>query len=152
MPDPVKRAVYVRSCAEKFGIDESWLDVTGSQRLFGSGEEIASTLRKRIREEIGITISVGVSFNKIFAKLGSDMKKPDAVTCISRENFKEKIKAKQISYLENSDFPNKNNQLRRVIGMPGDIIYMRDYVLYVKPAGEKHFLTEFEIIEKNYEK
>ena len=60
---------------EKFGIDESWLDVTGSQKLFGSGEEIAATLRKRIREEIGITISVGVSFNKVFAKLGSDYKK-----------------------------------------------------------------------------
>lgn len=73
---------------EKFGIDESWLDVTGSQRLFGSGEEIASILRKRIREEIGITISVGVSFNKVFAKLGSDYKKPDATTVISRENFK----------------------------------------------------------------
>jgi len=74
---------------EKFGIDESWLDVTGSQRLFGSGEEIATTLRKRIREEIGITISVGVSFNKVFAKLGSDYKKPDATTVISRDNYKE---------------------------------------------------------------
>lgn len=74
---------------EKFGIDESWLDVTGSQRLFGSGEEIAAILRKRVREEIGITISVGVSFNKVFAKLGSDYKKPDATTVISRENFKE---------------------------------------------------------------
>ena len=72
---------------EKFGIDESWLDVTGSQKLFGSGEEIAATLRKRIREEIGITISVGVSFNKVFAKLGSDYKKPDATTIISRENY-----------------------------------------------------------------
>lgn len=76
---------------EKFGIDESWLDVTGSQRLFGSGEEIASILRKRIREEIGITISVGVSFNKVFAKLGSDYKKPDATTVISRENFKDMV-------------------------------------------------------------
>ena len=74
---------------EKFGIDESWLDVTGSQRLFGNGEEIASILRKRIREEIGITISVGVSFNKVFAKLGSDYKKPDATTVISRENYKD---------------------------------------------------------------
>ncbi|MBE7033474.1 MAG: DNA polymerase IV [Ruminococcaceae bacterium] len=74
---------------EKFGIDESWLDVTGSQRLFGNGEEIAATLRKRIREEIGITISVGVSFNKVFAKLGSDYKKPDATTVISRDNYKE---------------------------------------------------------------
>ena len=76
---------------EKFGIDESWLDVTGSRKLFGSGEEIADILRKRIKEEIGITISVGVSFNKVFAKLGSDYKKPDATTVISRENFKDII-------------------------------------------------------------
>lgn len=74
---------------ERFGIDESWLDVTGSQKLFGSGEEIAAILRKRVREEIGITISVGVSFNKVFAKLGSDYKKPDATTIISRENYKD---------------------------------------------------------------
>ena len=74
---------------ERFGIDESWLDVTGSKQLFGSGEEIAAILRKRIREEIGITISVGVSFNKVFAKLGSDYKKPDATTIISRENYKD---------------------------------------------------------------
>lgn len=73
---------------EPFGIDESWLDVTGSQKLFGTGEEIANALRKRIKEEIGLTISVGVSFNKIFAKLGSDYKKPDATTCITRENYK----------------------------------------------------------------
>ncbi len=74
---------------ERFGIDESWLDVTGSKQLFGSGEEIAAILRKRIREEIGITISVGVSFNKVFAKLGSDYKKPDATTVISKENYKD---------------------------------------------------------------
>ena len=74
---------------EPFGIDESWLDVTGSCALFGDGKTIADTLRKRIKEELGITISVGVSFNKVFAKLGSDYKKPDATTVITRENFKE---------------------------------------------------------------
>lgn len=74
---------------EPFSIDESYLDVTGSQRLFGTGKEIADTLRKRIKDEIGITISVGVSFNKVFAKLGSDYKKPDATTVITRENYKE---------------------------------------------------------------
>ena len=86
-------AIYAEytDLVEKFGIDESWLDVTGSQKLFGSGEEIANILRKRIREEIGITISVGVSFNKVFAKLGSDYKKPDATTVISRDNFKDII-------------------------------------------------------------
>ncbi len=76
---------------EKFGIDESWLDVTGSLKLFGNGTQIADILRKRVKDEIGITISVGVSFNKIFAKLGSDLKKPDATTEISKENYKEKI-------------------------------------------------------------
>jgi len=74
---------------EPFSIDESYLDVTGSQKLFGDGKTIADTLRKRIKEELGITISVGVSFCKIFAKLGSDYKKPDATTVISRENYKE---------------------------------------------------------------
>ncbi len=72
---------------EPFSIDESWLDVTGSRRLFGDGKAIADTLRRRIREELGITVSVGVSFNKTFAKLGSDYKKPDATTVLSRETY-----------------------------------------------------------------
>ena len=73
---------------ERFSIDESFLDVTGSRHLFGSGKEIADELRRRIREEIGVTVSVGVSFNKTFAKMGSDYKKPDATTVISQENYK----------------------------------------------------------------
>lgn len=76
---------------EPFGIDECWLDVTGSRLLFGDGMQIADRIRNRVREELGITISVGVSFNKIFAKLGSDMKKPDAVTEITYDNFRKKI-------------------------------------------------------------
>ena len=74
---------------EPFGIDESWLDVTASRRIFGSGEEIAELIRQRIKKEIGITVSIGVSFNKVFAKLGSDYKKPDAITVISRDNFEQ---------------------------------------------------------------
>lgn len=87
------RKIYSRytDLVEPFGIDECWLDVTGSTLLFGSGEQIADSIRCEIKKELGITVSVGVSFNKIFAKLGSDMKKPDAVTVISRETFKEKI-------------------------------------------------------------
>ena len=76
---------------EPFGLDECYLDVTGSVHLFGSGEEIAEEIRKRMKEEIGISVSVGVSFCKIFAKLASDMKKPDATTVISEENFREKV-------------------------------------------------------------
>ena len=71
---------------EPFSVDESWLDVTGSQRLFGTGEEMANALRRRVRETLGITISVGVSDNKTWAKMGSDYKKPDATTVITREN------------------------------------------------------------------
>lgn len=74
---------------EAFSVDESWLDVTASLHLFGTGKEIADELRRRIRTEIGLTISVGVSFSKTFAKLGSDYKKPDATTEITRENFRD---------------------------------------------------------------
>ena len=75
---------------EPFGIDESWLDVTHTLHLFGGdGAALADALRRRVREELGLTLSVGVSFNKVFAKLGSDYKKPDATTVISRENWRE---------------------------------------------------------------
>ena len=75
---------------EPFGIDESWLDVTHSLHLFGgNAEALADTLRSRVKRELGLTISVGVSFNKVFAKLGSDYKKPDATTVISPENWQE---------------------------------------------------------------
>ena len=74
---------------EAFSIDESWLDVTGSQLLFGDGVTIADQLRRRVREELGITISVGVSDNKTWAKMGSDYKKPDATTLITRQNVRE---------------------------------------------------------------
>ena len=86
------RSIYERytDLVEPFGMDECWLDVTASRNL-GAPAEIAEQIRARVREELGLTVSIGVSFNKIFAKLGSDMKKPDAVTEITRENFREKI-------------------------------------------------------------
>ena len=74
---------------ESFGLDESWLDVTGS--VSGGGKDFADFLRKTVRGETGLTISVGVSWNKIFAKLGSDLKKPDATTVISRQNYKKTV-------------------------------------------------------------
>ncbi len=76
---------------ESYGLDECWLDVTGSRRLFGSGITIANDIRKRVKRELGVTVSVGVSYNKVFAKLGSDMKKPDATTVIDSEHFREQI-------------------------------------------------------------
>lgn len=82
--------IYLRftDMVEPFSVDESWLDVTASRKLFGNGKEIADTIRRTVKEELGLTLSAGVSFNKIFAKMGSDYKKPDATTVISRENFK----------------------------------------------------------------
>lgn len=83
--------IYLRftDMVEPFSIDESWLDVTASQKLFGDGKHIADTIRNAVKEELGLTLSAGVSFNKTFAKMGSDYKKPDATTVITRENYKE---------------------------------------------------------------
>ena len=84
--------IYYRytDLVEPFGMDECWLDLTGSG-AYGTGMEIAQKIRTACREELGLTVSIGVSFNKIFAKLGSDLKKPDAVTQITKEDFREKV-------------------------------------------------------------
>ena len=85
--------IYYRytDMVEPFGMDECWLDVTASRYQCGTGMEFAEQIRAAAREELGLTVSVGVSFNKIFAKLGSDLKKPDAVTEITPENFRDKV-------------------------------------------------------------
>lgn len=87
------QSIYQRytDMIEPFGMDECWLDVTGSQAMCGDAMTIAESIRRSVREELGLTVSIGVSFNKIFAKLGSDLKKPDAITQILRDDFKEKI-------------------------------------------------------------
>ena len=100
---PTHRHLYSKYCniineiyceytdlVEPFSIDESWLDVTGSWRLFAkSPKQLGDILRARVQAETGLTISVGVSFNKVFAKLGSDYKKPNATTLITPDNFKQ---------------------------------------------------------------
>ena len=75
---------------EAYGIDESWLDVTDSVSLKGDGYRIAKEISNRMKSELGITVSIGVSFNKIYAKLGSDYKKPDAITTMYRDEFRDK--------------------------------------------------------------
>ena len=84
--------IYYRytDLVEPYGMDECFLDVTGSG-IFGSGMEIAEQIRTATRKELGLTVSVGVSFNKVFAKLGSDYKKPDAITEITEQNFKDLV-------------------------------------------------------------
>lgn len=83
--------IYKRytDCIEECSIDECALDVTESTLLFGGGYEIAEKIRQEVKAELGVTVSIGVSFNKVFAKLASELKKPDAVTEITRENYKE---------------------------------------------------------------
>lgn len=85
------RKIYLQYSdrVEPFGLDECWLDVGAPGRTERDGERIAHEIRERIKYELGITVSIGVSYNKIFAKLGSDYKKPDAVTVIGRDNYRE---------------------------------------------------------------
>jgi len=87
------REIYYRytDLVEPYGMDECWIDVTGSRLTSGTAMEIAEEIRKATREELGLTVSIGVSFNKIFAKLGSDMRKPDAITEITPENYRDKV-------------------------------------------------------------
>ncbi|MBQ3903707.1 MAG: DNA polymerase IV, partial [Eubacterium sp.] len=119
-------------------LDESWLDVTGMQK---SGVEIAEEIRQRIKTELGITVSVGVSFNKIFAKFGSDYKKPDAVTVITRENYKDivwSLPCRELLFVGRStsaklsyygintigDLANANPAfLKRILGKNGETLY-----------------------------
>ena len=76
---------------ESFGIDECWLDITSSTKKEKYGQLIADEIRRRIQHELGVSVSIGVSFKKTFAKMGSDMKKPNATTVIERADYKEKI-------------------------------------------------------------
>ncbi len=87
------RAIYAEYTdeVEAFGLDECWLDVTGSHMLFGDGKSIADDIREKIKKRLGVSVSIGVSFNKIFAKLASDMRKPDKTTVISPDSFEEKV-------------------------------------------------------------
>ena len=89
----IVREIYLEYTdeVEAFGMDECWLDVTRSTSLFGSGETIAQAIRKRVKKETGLTVSIGVSFNKVFAKLCSDLKKPDAVTIVNHNDFKDRL-------------------------------------------------------------
>lgn len=87
------QAIYQRhtDLIEPFGMDECWLDVSVGKTLCGDAMMIAEDIRAATREELGLTVSIGISYNKIFAKLGSDMKKPDAITEITQENYKDKV-------------------------------------------------------------
>lgn len=106
---------------EPFGLDESWIDVSGSIGLFGSGEKIAHEIQKRVWNELGITISIGVSWNKIFAKLGSDYRKPCGITCITKENYKKVVWPLPVSDLLMVGRATTNKLQQRYIMTIGDL-------------------------------
>lgn len=104
---------------EAYGIDESWLDVTDSVSIKGDGEKIATEISNRMKSELGITVSIGVSFNKIFAKLGSDYKKPDAITTMHRNEYQKKawpLPASDLLYVGRSTAVKLGNMGIRTIG------------------------------------
>jgi len=132
---------------EAFGIDENWIDLTGCVKDFSEGEKVVHEIRERVKRELGLSVSVGLADNKIFAKLGSDMKKPDACTIIPRSSFKEIVwplpvsdllyvgrattkKLAQYAIYTIGDLAKSNPEmLKRVLGKVG-------YVLYAYANGE----------------
>lgn len=117
---------------EPYGIDESWLDVTDSVSLKGDGYRIAQEISSRMKKELGITVSVGVSFNKIFAKLGSDYKKPDAITTMNKDEYRDKawpLPVSDLLYVGSAT----NNKLRGIgIRTIGDLARTEETLLVRK--------------------
>lgn len=117
---------------EPYGIDESWLDVTDSVSLKGEGYHIAQEISSRMKKELGITVSVGVSFNKIFAKLGSDYKKPDAITTMNKDEYRDKawpLPVSDLLYVGSAT----NNKLRGIgIRTIGDLARTEESLLVRK--------------------
>lgn len=115
---------------EAYGIDESWLDVTDSVSIKGDGYKIAQEISNRMKSELGITVSIGVSFNKIYAKLGSDYKKPDAITTMYRNEFRDKawgLPASDLLYVGHST----SAKLQRLgIRTIGDLARTNDKILH----------------------
>lgn len=119
---------YTDLC-EPFGIDESWLDVSDSISVKGDGMQIAEEISSRIKYELGITVSIGISWNKIFAKLGSDYKKPDAITEITKKNYQEivwRLPVNDLLYVGKSTF----NKLKKMgINTIGDLANADEEIL-----------------------
>ncbi len=121
---------------EPYSIDESWLDVTASHGLFGDGKTIADTLRHRIKTQLGLTLSIGVSYNKIFAKMGSNYKKPDATTLISPDNFRDILWPMAVGKLFTVGNATKTKLERMGIETIGDLA-QSDPLLLEKQLGKQ---------------
>ena len=155
------RNIYQRYTdqVEPYGMDECWLDVGGSRSVCGPGMEIAESIRQTVKEELGLTVSIGVSFNKMFAKLGSDMKKPDAITEIRKDEFKDKIwtlpasdllfvgrattaKLEQYGITTIGGIANADPQfLKRLLGVNGLVLWRAAAGLDDSPVMHKDFVS-----------
>ena len=128
---------------EPYGIDESWLDVTDSASLKGDGYHIAQEISSRMKKELRITVSVGVSFNKIFAKLGSDYKKPDAITTMNKDEYRDKawpLPVSDLLYVGSAT----NNKLRSIgIRTIGDLARTEETLLVRKLGKMGSILWSF---------
>ena len=134
---------------EPFGIDESWLDVTASQKFFGTGYEIAEKIRQDVKNELGITVSIGVSFNKVFAKLGSDYKKPDAITVINRDNFKDIVYPLPASSLLFVGKRTEDALMRMNIKTVGDLAYASPAMLEARLGKSGEMISRYARGEDN---
>lgn len=114
---------------ESFGIDEAWLDITNSKKHGGDAVKIAEEIKERVKKEIGLTVSIGVSFNKVFAKLGSDLKKPDAITVIPYESFKSIVWNLPVENLLYVGRATKQKLNRLTVKTIGDLARMNENVL-----------------------
>ncbi len=139
---------------ESFGCDENFADITNS-KIFGTPEEIAKKISLRIKDELGISVSIGISFNKVFAKIGSDYKKPDGITSITKDNFKQIVwkmpvgsllyaGKKSVSFLNKrgiftiGDVANSNvNILEKWLGKSGKMLY--DFANGLDSEAVSHF-------------
>ncbi len=104
---------------ESFGIDEAWMDVTNCKRHDGDAYKIAYEIKERVKNEIGLTLSIGISFNKVFAKLGSDLKKPDAISVIPYEGFEKilyHLPVENLLYVGRATKRKLNNLMIKTIG------------------------------------
>ncbi len=146
------REIYARytDVVEPLSIDECALDVTASVRMFGGGEKIAEEIREAVKNELGVTVSIGVSFNKIYAKLASEMKKPDAVTVITRENYIQKVYPLPVSELLYVGKSTEEVLFRRGIRTIGDLANA-DSALLTRLFGKRGELLKINASGRNDE-
>ena len=177
----IVRSIYKRYAddIEPFGMDENWISIPCCRNIEKDGLKIAEEIRRTVKKETGLTVSIGVSFSKIFAKLGSDMKKPDAVTVVSHGNYREtawKLPVSDLLYvgpattrklarysirtigdLANADPEFLHGRLgkngvmlwRFANGTDGAMVMPQDYVAPVKSIG--HGTTCVRDLETDYE-